>query len=272
MKLLTTILAVLMAALAMASPLSKSTTNSLNTTLATTTLMSNLTNKMDKPKQDSTWAGAIQKGRGVTEVRGTINVPHVHGSSPYSGRAWIGLDNAEDGSCSADVRAGIVWSILGNGTTTYNAFWTFNPGKSLLLDAGTLIVEPGDEVVFGIQAKNKYTVDIWMTNQRTGGEYSHTIDGFKKQKNKLCLKQAEWILENPSSGGFEPEIRWQKAAWRHKAEYGSGSVVWVPEEAEVKNIVKDGWQLTTCGLFKEENKDTDADWGMGVQCGCNCSW
>ncbi|KAF2673935.1 acid proteinase [Microthyrium microscopicum] len=147
---------------------------------------------------DSNWAGAVLIGSGYTSVTGTITVPVPSAPSggsrntEYSASAWVGIDG--DTCQSAILQTGVDFYVQ-NGKTSYDAWYEWYPDYSYTFDG--FAVNAGDSISMTVTSAGTSGGSAVITNHGTGKTVTHTFTG---QQGALCNTNAEWIVEDFSSG------------------------------------------------------------------------
>ncbi|KAH9889233.1 acid proteinase [Xylariomycetidae sp. FL2044] len=146
----------------------------------------------------SNWAGAVLIGSGYTSVTGTIVVPVPSapsgGSSrtSYSASAWVGIDG--DTCSTAILQTGVDFTVQGS-STSYDAWYEWYPDYAY--DFSGFSISAGDTITMTVTATSKKGGTAVLENQTTGKTVTHT---FSSQSASLCETNAEWIVEDYSSG------------------------------------------------------------------------
>jgi hypothetical protein len=156
------------------------------------------------------WAGAIITSPPTGE---TFNIvlasfvvpvpsPPVSGPGTWWGTAWIGIDGFTYGN--AILQTGIDWGVevLADGSMAYGYWgwyeWYPNGWTDFVFD-----VTGGDTIELVIEAPNNAEGMCAMTNQRTGASVSSVLAA-PSNASLLAGQNAEWIVEDFSSGGLTP--------------------------------------------------------------------
>lgn len=155
----------------------------------------------------SNWAGAVQ----VSPPSGTYNaisaqwtLPQV--AAPVSGAGewynseWVGIDGDTCGQ--AILQAGTLSYVEvddNGGVTTGSAAW-YEWYPVAEIEFTDFEVNIGDTVYVGITASSTSEGFVEIYNFSTGEEVTTTVSA-PSSSNVLCGQNAEWILEDFSSGG-----------------------------------------------------------------------
>jgi hypothetical protein len=143
--------------------------------------------------------GALWVDNGITEVKGTTNVPQVslppggRNDVTYGGAVWVGIDGDTCGS--AILQTGIVWTIE-NGRTRYSAWYEWFPAPLTAFE--NFQVNPGDTVTMRVVSTSPTSGTAYISNLSTGQTVSKD---FWNQSVPLCQQNAEWIVEDFSTNG-----------------------------------------------------------------------
>ncbi|KAI0012425.1 peptidase A4 family-domain-containing protein [Xylariaceae sp. FL0662B] len=147
----------------------------------------------------SNWAGAVLIGSGYTTVTGTIVVPTPKtpsggsSSQQYSASAWVGIDG--DTCTTAILQTGVDFTVRGS-SVSYDAWYEWYPDYAY--DFSGISVSAGDTITMTVTATSKSAGTAVIENETTGQTVSHTFSG---ETASLCETNAEWIVEDYSSGG-----------------------------------------------------------------------
>ncbi|TVY38338.1 Aspergillopepsin [Lachnellula occidentalis] len=153
--------------------------------------------------QSSNWAGAIMSSDAgsVTEVQGSFTVPQPKvpsggdSTKEYCGAAWVGIDG--DTCQTSLIQTGIFWCIQ-NGATTYSAWYEYIPAASITYESG-ISIAAGDVISVKVTRNGDNGGVTTLENTSSGESGSHTFTD--DTDGTLCGKDAEWIVEDFSSGG-----------------------------------------------------------------------
>ncbi|KAM5540679.1 hypothetical protein V8D89_005710 [Ganoderma adspersum] len=146
----------------------------------------------------SNWAGAVLSKTTATwkTVTGTFTVPTPKEPSGSSGAhyasAWVGIDGDTCGT--AILQTGVDFNVNGN-SVSYDAWYEWYPDYAY--DFSGISFSAGDSVKVTVTASSKTGGTATITNESTGKTVSHTFSG----QPSLCEYDAEWIVEDFSSGG-----------------------------------------------------------------------
>ncbi|KAM3507735.1 hypothetical protein MY11210_007015 [Beauveria gryllotalpidicola] len=185
---------------------------------------------------DSNWGGAVQEGSGWTHVTGTVTVPDVSGQSAEAGAAgWVGIDGNR-------CRTGLLqtgFAVFGDGTI--EAWYEWYPEPSYIYYG--LGVSAGDELRLSVYSNGLHGGNSTIENLTTGKAASHT---FTNMPYSLCLMDAEWIVEDFSSGNQQvPFANFNEMNFTGAyAEGNSGKVT--PSGAQIMEVTVNGQTHTDC--------------------------
>ncbi|PIL36482.1 hypothetical protein GSI_00171 [Ganoderma sinense ZZ0214-1] len=146
----------------------------------------------------SNWAGAVISESSATwkTVTGTFTVPTPKEPSGSSGAhyasAWVGIDG--DTCDNAILQTGVDFNVNGN-SVSFDAWYEWYPDYAY--DFSGISFSAGDSVTVTVTASSKTGGTATITNVSTGKTVSHTFSG----QPSLCEYDAEWIVEDFSSGG-----------------------------------------------------------------------
>jgi hypothetical protein len=155
---------------------------------------------IDAESYSSNWAGAVLVNSGYTLVTGTFVVPGIsvpaggNSNTQYCAAAWVGIDG--DTCQSAIIQTGVNLCIQ-NGQTSYTAWYEWFPAAQEYWNSGIEINE-GDSITATVVASGTSGGTATVTNNNNGQSVSYTFSG---QSAQLCETNAEWIVEDLSSGG-----------------------------------------------------------------------
>ncbi|OTB02914.1 hypothetical protein M426DRAFT_74259 [Hypoxylon sp. CI-4A] len=147
----------------------------------------------------SNWAGAVLIGSGYKTVTGTIVVPTPKkpsggsSSTTYSASAWVGIDG--DTCETAILQTGVDFNIRGS-SVSYDAWYEWYPDYAY--DFSGISISAGDTLTFTVTASSKSAGTAVIENKTTGKTVTHSFSG---ETDALCETNAEWIVEDFSSGG-----------------------------------------------------------------------
>lgn len=151
-----------------------------------------------KAQYSSNWAGAVLTGSGYTTVTGTIVVPTPQepseGSSgtQYATSAWVGIDG--DTCQSAILQTGVDFYVE-DGQASFDAWYEWFPDYAYNFDGFT--INAGDTIKMTVTAQSTSSGIATIDNLSTGQTVSHSFSG---ESSELCETDAEWIIEDFSSG------------------------------------------------------------------------
>ncbi|KAL1596574.1 hypothetical protein SLS60_009222 [Paraconiothyrium brasiliense] len=146
----------------------------------------------------SNWAGAVLIGTGYKSVTGTITVPTPKkpssgsSSTQYAASAWVGIDG--DTCSTAILQTGVDFYVKGT-TVSFDAWYEWYPDYAY--DFTGITVSAGDQIKMTVTATSTSAGSAVIQNLTTGKTVTKTFSG---ETNKLCETNAEWIVEDFSSG------------------------------------------------------------------------
>ncbi|KAH6654665.1 acid proteinase [Truncatella angustata] len=144
------------------------------------------------------WAGAVLITTGVKSVTGTIVVPTPStpsgGSSrtEYAASAWVGIDG--DTCQTSILQTGVDFYVEGS-SVSFDAWYEWYPDYAYTFSGIT--ISAGDTVTMTVTATSTKAGSATIKNVTTGKSVTHT---FTAQTDALCETNAEWIVEDFSSG------------------------------------------------------------------------
>ncbi|KAL1878027.1 hypothetical protein VTK73DRAFT_8251 [Phialemonium thermophilum] len=146
------------------------------------------------------WAGAVLIGSGFTSVTGTIVVPTPSApsggrrSTQYAASAWVGIDG--DTCQTAILQTGVDFYATGSGSVSFDAWYEWFPDYAYTFSG--FAVHAGDTIRMTATVSGSTSGSVRLENLSTGRSVSHS---FSNQQGSLCQTNAEWIVEDFSSGG-----------------------------------------------------------------------
>ncbi|KAI1371865.1 peptidase A4 family-domain-containing protein [Hypoxylon crocopeplum] len=152
----------------------------------------------------SNWAGAVLIGSGYKSVTGTIVVPTPKapsgGSSSrqYSASAWVGIDG--DTCDTAILQTGVDFTVQGS-SVSFDACVSADLSLislSRAYDFSGIPIKAGDTITMTVTATSTSAGTAVIENVTTGKTVTHSFSG---ESDALCQTNAEWIVEDFSSGG-----------------------------------------------------------------------
>lgn len=193
----------------------------------------------------SNWAGAVLVGSGYKSVTGTITVPTPKrpsggsSSTQYAASAWVGIDG--DTCSSAILQTGVDFYIRGS-TVSFDAWYEWYPDYAY--DFTGITVSAGDKIKMTVTASSTSGGSAVIQNLSTGKTVTKTFSG---EGNRLCETNAEWIVEDFSSGNsLVPFANFGTVTFTGASvTTTSGSTLGV-SGAEVLDIRQGGTVLTSC--------------------------
>ncbi|KAI0376003.1 peptidase A4 family-domain-containing protein [Hypomontagnella monticulosa] len=147
----------------------------------------------------SNWAGAVLIGSGYKSVTGSIVVPTPKtpsggsSSKQYSASAWVGIDG--DTCQTAILQTGVDFTVQGS-KVSFDAWYEWFPDYAY--DFSGISIKAGDTITMTVTASSKSAGTAVIENETTGQKVSHSFSG---ESDALCQTNAEWIVEDYSSGG-----------------------------------------------------------------------
>ncbi|KAI1771265.1 peptidase A4 family-domain-containing protein [Hypoxylon cercidicola] len=151
------------------------------------------------PDYSSNWAGAVLIGSGYRTVTGTIVVPTPRipsggsRSTSYSASAWVGIDG--DTCQTSILQTGVDFTVRGS-SVSYDAWYEWFPDYAY--DFTGITIRAGDTITMTVTASSTSAGTAVIENVTTGQRVSHSFSG---ETDRLCQTNAEWIVEDFSSGG-----------------------------------------------------------------------
>ncbi|MCJ1478619.1 hypothetical protein MMC13_007300 [Lambiella insularis] len=178
---------------------------------------SNSTNSSQTaPVYSDNWSGAVihypPPGQLFTSVSGIISVPSVSagsGPGPWSGSAWVGIDGAS--YQKAILQTGIDFNIDAAGKQTFSAWYEWFPQP--MISFGKFPMSIGDEIAMQVYSTNSTTGVAQIENRSTGQIVTHNLTA-PGNDSALGGQNAEWIVEDYSSGGLVPLANWGNVTFR----------------------------------------------------------
>jgi hypothetical protein len=144
------------------------------------------------------WAGAVLIGTGYKSVTGTIVVPTPEtpsgGSSrtEYAASAWVGIDG--DTCQTSILQTGVDFYVEGS-EVAFDAWYEWYPDYAYTFSGIT--ISAGDTVTMTVTATSTTAGTAVIKNVTKGTTVTHSFSG---QTDALCETNAEWIVEDFSSG------------------------------------------------------------------------
>ena len=146
----------------------------------------------------SNWAGAVLTGSNYMTVTGTIVVPSPKqpsggsSGSQYAASAWVGIDGK---TCqSAILQTGVDFYVE-DSQASFDAWYEWFPDYAYNFDG--FKISAGDTIKMKVTAKSTSSGTAIIENLSTGQTASHSFSG---ESANLCETDAEWIVEDFSSG------------------------------------------------------------------------
>ncbi|KAK6220571.1 hypothetical protein LQW54_002016 [Pestalotiopsis sp. IQ-011] len=138
------------------------------------------------------WAGAVLIGTGYTSVTAEIVVPTPEtpsgGSSrtEYAASAWVGIDSFPE--------TGVDFYVEGS-EVAFDAWYEWYPDYAY--DFSGITIAAGDTIKMTVTATSKSAGTAVIENVTKGTTVTHSFSG---ETDTLCETNAEWIVEDFSSG------------------------------------------------------------------------
>ncbi|CAL5874387.1 uncharacterized protein PFLUO_LOCUS8683 [Penicillium psychrofluorescens] len=195
---------------------------------------------------DSNWAGAVLVGTGYTAVSAEFQVPTPQApaggdsSTQYCSSAWVGIDG--DTCSSAILQTGVDFCIQG-GSVSYSAWYEWYPDASY--DFSGFDISSGDTIRVTVDAFSTSTGNATIENTSSGQVVSHSFTG--GVEGDLCEYNAEWIVEDFSSGGLVPFADFGTVTFSNAMASDGGSTVG-PSGASIMDIQQNNTVLTTSSI------------------------
>lgn len=196
------------------------------------------------------WAGAVVISSGCTTVTGTVVVPTPEepsggsGSTEYAASAWVGIDG--DTCQTAILQTGIDLYIQ-DGQASYDAWYEWYPADAYYFDGFSL--SAGDTIQMTVTASSETGGTATLENVSTGQSVSHTFSG---ESASLCETNAEWIVEDFSSGSsLVPFADFTTVTFTDCSATCGGSTV-DTSGAQILDIRQNGEVLTDCSASGSE--------------------
>ncbi|KAM6491298.1 Peptidase A4 family domain containing protein [Amanita muscaria] len=143
----------------------------------------------------SNWAGAVLEYPAGTfyKVTGTIAVPTPSPPDGYAS-AWVGIDGF---TCQTAIfQTGIDFNLVMVSSLTMVAWYEWFPDYAYYFNGIT--INSGDVVQLNVTASSTTTGTAAIRNLSNGQTASHDLS---YPEYPLCEQDAEWIIEDFSSGG-----------------------------------------------------------------------
>ncbi|KAM6491186.1 Peptidase A4 family domain containing protein [Amanita muscaria] len=180
------------------------------------------TNASNDASYSSNWAGAVWDYPANTfyKVTGTFTVPTPSAPNGVAS-VWVGIDG-HSASCRSILQTGISMYYQDD-VVSYKPWYEWLPDKSHqyidLLD-----VNAGDDIRLTVTAFSTTSGTTLIENLTTGKSELHPISD---PSNPLCLKNAEWIVEDFNlNGSRAPFCNFGVVAFRDaSASLRSGKVI-----------------------------------------------
>ncbi|ORY70289.1 acid proteinase [Pseudomassariella vexata] len=190
------------------------------------------------------WAGAVLIGSGYKSVTGTIVVPTPSvpsgGSTrtEYAASAWVGIDG--DTCQTAILQTGVDFYVEGS-SIAFDAWYEWYPDYAYTFSG--IPISAGNTITMTVTATSTKTGTAVIKNVSTGKSVTHT---FTTQSAALCQTNAEWIVEDFSSGNsLVPFADFDSVTFTGASvttSSGTGSV----SGAEILDIQQSNKVLTSC--------------------------
>ena len=192
-------------------------------------------------------------------VTGTFVVPTPRepsgGSGTHSASAWVGIDGDTCGT--AILQTGIDFTVSGTRTsfdgtslspTHHLTAWVtdvstpawFEWFPDFAHDFSGISISPGNTITVSVTATSRTGGTATILNRSTGQQVSHTFSG----QPALCQENAEWIVEDFSSGGgLVPLANWGTVTFTGVSA-GTASGTTTPAGATIIDMEQNGRVLT----------------------------
>ncbi|PIL35337.1 hypothetical protein GSI_02062 [Ganoderma sinense ZZ0214-1] len=187
------------------------------------------------------WAGAILSEKTATykTVTGTFVIPTPKEPAGQTGKhfasAWVGIDGDTCGK--AILQTGVDFAINGK-DVSYSAWYEWFPAAAA--DFSGITFKAGDTVTVTVAASSKTGGKATIKNHRTGKTVSHTFSG----QPALCEYDAEWIVEDFSSGGLVPFANFGEVTFTDASATTVAGKTVGPANAKQIDIVKSNKVIT----------------------------
>ncbi|KAJ7237724.1 peptidase A4 family-domain-containing protein [Mycena haematopus] len=161
--------------------------------------ISSLVGNTTHSEVSSNWAGASFESAAGTykSVTGTFVVPTPKApsgsssSGSYAASAWVGIDGDTCGT--AILQTGIDFNI-DNGRVSFDAWYEYFPADAT--DFSGIPISAGNTIKLTATAASTTSGTVTIENVSTGVTVSKSL----KSSAKLCLENAEWIVEDFEEG------------------------------------------------------------------------
>ncbi|KAM5540672.1 hypothetical protein V8D89_005703 [Ganoderma adspersum] len=187
------------------------------------------------------WAGAVLSEKTATykSVTGTFVIPTPKEPSGATGKhyasAWVGIDGDTCGH--AILQTGLDFAVNGK-DVSYSAWYEWFPAGAA--DFSGITFKAGDTVTVTVTASSKTAGKAYIRNHRTGKVVSHSFTG----QPALCEYDAEWIVEDFSSGGLVPFANFGKVTFTDATATTTGGKTASPKNAKQIDIIKSNKVIT----------------------------
>jgi hypothetical protein len=154
-----------------------------------------------------------------------IPEPPTTGAGVWWGTAWVGIDGFTYGN--AILQTGIDWGVevLADGTVEYG-YWGWYEWYPNGWSDFNFAVEGGDTIELIVEAPTLSEGYCAISNQRTGLSVSQMLTAPSNASN-LAGQNAEWIVEDFSSGGLVPFADFGTVTFTQCAAGAGGTVLGV---------------------------------------------
>ncbi|KAJ7611782.1 peptidase G1 [Roridomyces roridus] len=161
--------------------------------------LTSLTSNTTHAEFSSNWAGASFESAANTykSVTGTFVVPTPKvpsgksSSGSYAASAWVGIDG--DTCATGILQTGIDFNIA-NGRVSFDAWYEYFPAAST--DFSGISISAGDTIKLTATVATTTSGTVTIENVSTGVTVSKSLTS----SAKLCLENAEWIVEDFEEG------------------------------------------------------------------------
>ncbi|KIL61663.1 hypothetical protein M378DRAFT_82209 [Amanita muscaria Koide BX008] len=138
----------------------------------------------------SNWAGAVWDT--YPAVTGTFTVPTPSAPNGYAS-AWVGIDG--DTCQTAILQTGVDFNLV-NGVVSYDAWYEWFPDYAYYFNGIT--INSGNVIKLTVTASSTTTGTAVIQNLSNGQTVTQSLS---YPQYPLCEQNAEWIVEDFSSGG-----------------------------------------------------------------------
>lgn len=208
-----------------------------NTDLSAATNVSNIV-------YSSNWAGAVwdtYPSGSFYKVTGTFTVPTPTAPNGCAS-IWVGIDGA---TCQTAILQTGIDFCYNNGAITYDTWWEWFPYVAYEYGA-PIAIAPGNVIRVTVTATSTTTGITLLENLSTGQYEEESISA---PSYPLCEANAEWIVEDFSSGGsLVPLCNFGTVTFTNAYAYLNNGGVLSPLGADIYEIYQGG-VLTSVSEF-----------------------